>query len=99
MHACPHCGASTHYRSIWSASFTRPYTCPTCHGRSWYRQPFGLGILGAILMAAGSYGAVVCLPRAQVTFAFVGLAFLFMCVELFVAWRFGVLRAIAGSAS
>ena len=99
MHACPHCGASTPYRFIWSASFARPYVCPDCHGKSWYRQPFGLGILGALVMGAASYGANVYLPREQAPFAFVGMIFLFMCVELFVARRFGVLRAIAGPAS
>jgi len=58
-----------------------------------------MGILGALAFGAASYCANVYLPRAQVPFAFIGFAFLFMCVELFVAWRFGALKPIAGSAS
>jgi len=97
MHSCPHCGASARYRSVWASSPKRPYACPTCHGKSWYTQPFGLGIAELAVFAAGTFASNHYLSAMQAAVVVMGLAFALLCAQLFITSRFGALKPIAGS--
>jgi len=97
MHICPHCSAPARYRNSWIATHQRPYVCPNCSGKSWYQQPFGLGILTAVIVAGSVYLTNRYFPEPQATVALLVTLAVFLLLQLGVSWRFGQLLPIAGA--
>ena len=98
MHSCPHCGAAVQSAGLWKATLSRTFVCITCHGKSWFREPFGLGILGLLVMFTANYFASLYLPSSHVWLVYAVTAVLLLCTYFFFIRRFGVLRPIAGTA-